>query len=639
MQQETDKLTQIKSAVQHSNISELEKLFVFGKKDNLTSNEITHITDEVFPTVIQYLPTSKGQHTDVTQKILSLLIDRMEHAGIELTTEHYIDIYGVVESNSQTAIDMIKRKGVISKLATYTILQACSSKRIHVFITKAIHRWLEEKQTFEALKNLAREKYTKNKSEAATFFALHVLYYLQFGTKGWEISSDSSMKKKSPSCPYTTDAMNFIVTLTETGGCQCHCYTNYVRAMAEEHGFEEVYGCGQDGHINIMVVDPTDTIDITIKNNSALYETIGEHNVKAPQICTVLDAGYRENMDMKICTVDDTFKEKYNLGNIEKNLIISQQETISCTKTGLSNPTANKWNALTSVFNHILTRDDPSRFEFDIELVEKVWGIDCSFLKDTYRELVGKWQVEYRGLELENKLTKSLTVVAENFESYPVPEQVNTILKSVYTGMKSIDTFFDGRILPNDYGSYEEFLDRDIYEPIKELDDYLKNEEFHNKLINHFKGKSKGVVDFLTQTDGHDIIIRAIYDPLKSIYKLQYSDEPIQEDEFSKNVVHVFFVKYQGFEKTHEIFLKSVYVRAQMIRFYSRFISDGFTNRLVVFWNWLSQQKYGVIVCAIKENYDDLQQIYLKLLRNKIDEANMIVQKNPNFNPLVSDVA
>jgi len=418
---------------------------------------------------------------------------RLTRAELEtLTPEQDSGLFGSrCHEDIPGAVQFLEEQGIRSELAKYTILQACSSTHHPVALGDATDRWLQETATIRPLDKVVRDRFPapENRHRAATCFALYVLYYLQFNHKSWEPGSKPPDPYSPASCPYTTDAKNFIVTLAETGGCQCFCYTNYVRAMAEEYGYGEVYGCNQIGHVNIMIVDPTSPKEVGVQTTTWNYPGLAMDPavVTTPAIYTVLDAGFRDNYFMEITTTeaDQKFVELYNLRYLTK-LKVNTVTEITCRRGEWGNSTATRWNVITSVLNHIQTRADRSRYEFDIGIVEQVWGLDLGVLKEIYRLLKqpngsGKPQLSIIK-DLIQPFKQSLQVIADRWVEYPAPEQVSAILHSAFSDQITLPKFFQSEATPSCnvvtdpplqallLGFFEQFEGEPQFEPAPVLD-------------------------------------------------------------------------------------------------------------------------------------------------------------------------
>lgn len=286
------------------------------------------------------------------------------------------------------AVKWMRSQGVKSKLAMFNILDACSSKSFSIDLVSATQRWLKEKEILKSI-HLKAQKFVLP-HQKATFFALNSLYYLQFGHKSWEENAEI-LTEFEPSCPYTPDAKNFIITLVETNQCLCLCYTNYVVAAGEEFGYEKlIYSCHMPGHINIVIVYPDSQNPQSItyeecKSEKHFFLNFQELNIcidgkKIKQanryIYCELDSGFKNNWYMNIKTTET--KQKFQDLYIEqKNVFIQTQKKIVCNENFYPSP----WNVITSVFRRIAVRKDKNRLQEDLDKIIAIWGTNFSLMK------------------------------------------------------------------------------------------------------------------------------------------------------------------------------------------------------------------------------------------------------------------
>jgi len=350
-------------------------------------------------------------------------------------------------------VDRVRSRGVKSNVAVFTILHALSYPDNGFSWRQCTERWLAEKKTLGPLHALAQAKFAK-RCDQATFFALHVLYYLQFGHRAWTDEDPPPEPGQAPSCPYTDDAVNFIVTLLQNGGCQCACYTHYVLAAAEEFGYSEVYPCSTIGHVNIVIVDPTLPVQRVARPHldnryrflypyleptdrpAELDLSLGQAYIDQPGIHAVLDAGFRNNSTLQLHTWDALFRERYDLHHLDRLVVTPSLANVRCTggKSPSGHPSSlNKWSTMYAVLKRILTRKSRRLAVYDIDMVGCIWGVDFAPAKSVYENLkllqnntrtaTGKLAATASVVAL-HRFVSGLKDMAEGLDSYPTPHQL-----------------------------------------------------------------------------------------------------------------------------------------------------------------------------------------------------------------------
>ena len=356
----------------------------------------------------------------------------------------------------ERATAWLRSQGIKSKLAIFSILMACTSKTFKVSLQEAADRWLQEVSVLRKIDQRAR-KFKGSDVQQTCFFALHTLFYLQFGRFGWSRNKTGSIE---PQCPYADDAKNFILTLVQTNRCLCLCYTNYVLAAAEEFGYFLVKRCSMNEHVNIAVVYPPEQGSV-VANSDCMVELLVldkpvnlcvKPTVFSYKIYSILDSGFRDNWYIDVDTVERKFRTLYRKRDM--NLKVTKHKVLQCGSGGAF--TGSIWDTLVAVFNQISTRRDNTveRYRFDASVVGAVWGLPVATLiriketSEVYWKLSNKLQLsnddDFEDLLSELKkckakilrLVKRATQDLYNFsqklnpKSYPSASHLDEILNS-----------------------------------------------------------------------------------------------------------------------------------------------------------------------------------------------------------------
>lgn len=327
----------------------------------------------------------------------------------------------------KTATAWVRSQGVKSKLAIFSILMACSSNTFKVSLEEATQRWKQEVSVLGQIDKRARAM-SNDLVHQNCFFALHVLFYLQFGRFAWEPNKTFSIE---PECPYADDAKNFILTLVKTNRCLCLCYTNYVLAAAEELGYSLVKRCSLPGHVNIAVVFPesqgavvTDDcqLDLLVPNELDLCFM---PKILSYKIYTIIDAGFKDNWYIDIETVEKKFSSLYKMKGM--NLVVEKKTDIVCNDRPLP---GTEWDTLTAVLAQIAVRRDKQmgRFAFDAKVINAVWGMPVERLKALRRLKLARLEALHKFEEFDFDNVDSEDIV-----------QVRRMLKQLDTHKKHTD--------------------------------------------------------------------------------------------------------------------------------------------------------------------------------------------------------
>ena len=360
-------------------------------------------------------------------------------------------------SDLKDAVRWMKSKGIKSKIAMFSILNACGSKTFKVSFKRAAMRWLHETKTLEKIH--ARAMKQKSRVEQDTHFALHTLYYLQFGRLAWSKVLNDTIQ---PTCPYADLATNFILTLTETNKCLCSCYTQYVLAASEEFEHSLVVSCSSPGHINIIVVCPDQRKKCSVAKTECKIELIpfrkkttvclGPAEYTKPTIYTMLDSGFRDNWYINVKTVvpEDEFRDMYTTDTRQVALVITTEQEIGCAQMYL---TLNRWTVLDSIWNAIGTRETKSqaRYDRDIKIINTIFRQNFNSLRklhhalETYKRSaldVSRGdileQVEKHKEDLRNARTvfkqarEQIKAISERVGDYPTINQFKNMYLSAY---------------------------------------------------------------------------------------------------------------------------------------------------------------------------------------------------------------
>jgi hypothetical protein len=389
---------------------------------------------------------------------------RVPSAQTDTGSRSPFELQPSVPSDITPAVQWVRDQGIKSDTAVFAIIQSWSSQNNDNSLEKCTRRWQAEKLILASLHTLAQQQ--QRPHEQATFFALHVLNYLQFGEKGWEHTGSIRPSLYAPTCPYTNGAKNFIISLVETNKCQCNCYTSYVLAAAQEFGYPEIYACNLPGHVNIAIADtvrphrsePTAPIKLEGFNLGEDREreienllNLGQTNIVTPQLYTVLDSGYEDNWYTMVETQEpkDSFLFKYTPRKKLPTLSITPLGPNFSCRYGDGQPAAmNGWNNLISAILYVATRVTVSisRFEYDIDVVGHIWDIDLSSLKALrtlahekfYFGIRKKDEPDFearmdslndRHLTIIKKIIGTLEGNKDKFNGYPTAEQVCKIIK------------------------------------------------------------------------------------------------------------------------------------------------------------------------------------------------------------------
>ena len=354
-------------------------------------------------------------------------------------------------SSFNDSIKWMNSEGIKSKIAMFNILSACESKTYTTSLKDGASRWLQEIILLNPIHTRAMALYNEN-IEQDTFFALHTLYYLQFGRYAWD--NISSVDNEAPTCPYGDNAKNFILTLLKTNTCLCTCYTQYVLAACEEFNHDLVVGCHLPGHINIVIVYPENkdlellTRDDCIKS---IFPLKYKHNIcidpnfkfdinliSQPTIYATFDAGFKNNFYLKITTklTVNNFREKY-VKNMTMNLKINLQtnrDKFPC--ESLFKMQTSQWNNIHMIMNAIGYRKTQTqqRYTKDIMSMNAIWGNHFVHLIPYRAFLHGK---DKRNIDKAQKYIQRIIVDLQKFSVklgvYPLPDTVKAILESAAT--------------------------------------------------------------------------------------------------------------------------------------------------------------------------------------------------------------
>ena len=219
------------------------------------------------------------------------------------------------------AVRFMKKCGIRSKTAQYFIVRnIISEQKSQTGLLKVVDFWLQEKKNIleihrkaiskvsdlggqeemkdEEEEEMEKEKVEKSEIKKSIFFVVHVLHLLVYKKNIWErTAKDKNLEKK---CEYKRKDRNFITSLVEGSGCQCLCYTSYVKAAAEEFGYDYVVQVETPGHTFTGVMGTSEeTEDIAGRYFKCkhLYGTteldidneLFPRSVSKPSLCFVLD--------------------------------------------------------------------------------------------------------------------------------------------------------------------------------------------------------------------------------------------------------------------------------------------------------------------------------------------------------------
>ena len=312
----------------------------------------------------------------------------------------------------------MKSRGIKSKIAMFYILCSCSSNTFsNITLEIATNRWIKEKKILKKIDKKASHIKGLSIEEKSTYFALGVLYYLQFEKLFWKEKelNFEYLKQQNQSCPYTDDAKNFILSLVKTNKCLCLCYTNYVLAAGEEYDYNLIRGCTSNGHIKIAVVyhdkyQKTNYNKNNIKYTASsfnidiqIYPKIENLNSKNSIIYTTLDSGFRNNnyilIDYNSSTINNKifFDKLITNDTLKYRFHISSIKNLKC-QNGIPYHYS-IWN-FTNLLNYSGTRKTITKEKYynDIDRIEIIYDLDLGEFKkiiEDFKILTRIEQVEH----------------------------------------------------------------------------------------------------------------------------------------------------------------------------------------------------------------------------------------------------
>ena len=321
-------------------------------------------------------------------------------------------------NDKKKAFEYMKSKGIKSKIAMFYILCSCSSTTFkNISLKIATNRWIEEKEILKKIHKKASNINGLTNEEKSTYFAIGVLYYLQFKKLFWEEKelNIDYLKQQNQSCPYADDAKNFILSLVKTNKCLCLCYTNYVLAAAQEYDYNLIRACTLNGHIKIAIVyndkyqysnynkNNIKYTSPSFNNDIQIYPKIENLNNKNSILYSTLDSGFRNNnyiiIDYNSSTVNNKiFFDKLITNNTLKyRLYISSIKNLNC-QNGISFHST-IWD-FTYLLNYSGTRKSikKEKYDNDIDRIQVIYDIDLGNFKkiiEDFKILTRIEQVEH----------------------------------------------------------------------------------------------------------------------------------------------------------------------------------------------------------------------------------------------------
>lgn len=201
-----------------------------------------------------------------------------------------------------------------------------------------IDRWNKEMDKIDKLTSLRRKTYS-NRLDRAVYFATHCLHHL--------LGDEASLSERP--CPLSSNAWNFISTLMLNDECLCLCYASYIRAAAEEFGYDNfIYMCNGTNTSSIVVVDMSNkSEEIVSKEDIRNFYVVGvpkylqEKNTlrigdifTVPDIITHIGINYDEQFTVDIETKDSSFKKKFlfDVPSLHKHVTNVRRFTSVCNK-------------------------------------------------------------------------------------------------------------------------------------------------------------------------------------------------------------------------------------------------------------------------------------------------------------------
>ena len=341
-------------------------------------------------------------------------------------------------------VSMMRRE-FDSRVAMFYIELASRSTTYDISLEDACEVWRQQKIALTKIKKRC-QGLGGSWVEQNILFAMNALYFFMYDKLMW---TDENANFEELKRGYQRRSKNFIVALTDSARCNCHGYTQYITAAAEEMGYNLISSYATRRHLNIAISSDVcggrHVITPQALGSSDYYSLFrgtafefgyGNVSLSESKVDTILDVGFENNSHVKVQSAlsQNVFRRKFLTKNVSHWAMVnvsSKLEQIICNKSHFWHN--DEWNKISSLVRMITSRERNTRdkFSHSILLVSALWKISLHDLISLSKH-ASSTTAFVSNTSLISGVLSEIKTYSLNLGFYPHPQQVHDIISSAY---------------------------------------------------------------------------------------------------------------------------------------------------------------------------------------------------------------
>ena len=333
------------------------------------------------------------------------------------------------------------RREFDSRVAMFYIELASRSETYAISLEDACAVWRQHKIVLTKIKRRC-QWLGGSWVEQNISFALNALYYFMYDILMWK---DENVNFKALKRHYQRRSKNFIISLTDSARCNCHGYTQYIVAAAEEMGYDLISSYATHMHLNIAISSGEGGSHMVGDSSSEYYPLFrgtvldfGYGNTSLPdsKVDTILDVGFDDNFHVKVQSAlsQDDFKRRFLPTNVTHWAMVNVSSILCKIICNQSQFWRNdEWNKICSLVRMITSRENATqeKFRHSMLLMSALWRIPLDDLISLSKHASSR-SVFVSHTSLLKRVISEIGSYSLKLGYYPHPQQVYDIISSAY---------------------------------------------------------------------------------------------------------------------------------------------------------------------------------------------------------------